>query len=194
MTFIQYIYNDVLIKPKSMNCWWNLLKNTLSQLDCKTQTKLNDPFLPVSKQWFLPAVRGDIPPGCAAHGLVCEGTRVLVFGGMLEFGKYSNCLYELQVSRYVLKRHVVNPASKERKKRNFNSRCCSLVSQAARWLWKKLKPRAPRTGSLPCPRIGHSFTLVGNKCYLFGGLANDSEDPNGNIPRCCALIRMIQNV
>ncbi|XP_039892805.1 host cell factor 2 isoform X1 [Simochromis diagramma] len=104
----------------------------------------------VSKQWFLPAVRGDIPPGCAAHGFVCEGTRILVFGGMVEFGKYTNSLYELQASR---------------------------------WLWKKLKPRAPRNGSLPCPRIGHSFTLVGNKCYLFGGLANDSEDPNGNVPR-----------
>lgn len=51
----------------------------------------------VSKQWFLPAVRGDIPPGCAAHGFVCEGTRILVFGGMVEFGKYSNSLYELQV-------------------------------------------------------------------------------------------------
>ncbi|XP_056879079.1 host cell factor 2 [Takifugu flavidus] len=104
----------------------------------------------VSKQWFLPAVRGDIPPGCAAHGFVCEGTRILVFGGMVEFGKYSNSLYELQASR---------------------------------WLWKKLKPKAPRTGAPPCPRIGHSFTLVGNKCYVFGGLANDSEDPNGNIPR-----------
>ncbi|AWO97823.1 putative host cell factor 2 [Scophthalmus maximus] len=104
----------------------------------------------VSKQWFLPAVRGDIPPGCAAHGFVCEGTRILVFGGMLEFGKYTNSLYELQASR---------------------------------WLWKKLKPRAPRNGSRPCPRIGHSFTLVGNKCYLFGGLVNDSENPNGNIPR-----------
>ncbi|KAM9334612.1 host cell factor 2 [Symphorus nematophorus] len=104
----------------------------------------------VSKQWFLPAVRGDIPPGCAAHGLVCEGTRILVFGGMVEYGKYTNSLYELQASR---------------------------------WLWKKLKPRAPRNGSPPCPRIGHSFTLVGNKCYLFGGLANDSEDPNGNVPR-----------
>lgn len=69
---------------------------------------------------------------------------------MIEFGKYSNSLYELQASR---------------------------------WLWKKLKPRAPKTGSPPCPRIGHSFTLVGNRCYLFGGLANDSEDPNGNIPR-----------
>lgn len=55
------------------------------------------PKLLVSKQWFLPAVRGDIPPGCAAHGFVCEGTRILVFGGMVEFGKYSNSLYELQV-------------------------------------------------------------------------------------------------
>ncbi|XP_044199849.1 host cell factor 2 isoform X2 [Thunnus albacares] len=104
----------------------------------------------VSKQWFLPAVRGDIPPGCAAHGFVCEGTRILVFGGMVEFGKYTNSLYELQASR---------------------------------WLWKKLKPRAPRNGLPPCPRIGHSLTLVANKCYLFGGLANDSEDPNGNVPR-----------
>ncbi|XP_037552061.1 host cell factor 2 [Nematolebias whitei] len=104
----------------------------------------------VSRQWFLPAVRGDIPPGCAAHGFVCDGTRILVFGGMVEYGKYTNSLYELQASR---------------------------------WLWKKLKPRAPRTGSSPCPRIGHSFTLLGNKCYLFGGLANDSEDPHGNVPR-----------
>ncbi|XP_022527547.2 host cell factor 2 isoform X2 [Astyanax mexicanus] len=104
----------------------------------------------VSKQWFLPAVRGDIPPGCAAHGFVCEGTRILVFGGMVEFGKYTSSLYELQASR---------------------------------WLWKKLKPRSPRNAPPPCPRLGHSFTLHGNKCYLFGGLANDSEDPNGNVPR-----------
>ncbi|XP_017349733.1 host cell factor 2 isoform X3 [Ictalurus punctatus] len=104
----------------------------------------------VSRQWFLPAVRGDIPPGCAAHGFVCEGTRILVFGGMVEFGQYSNSLYELQASR---------------------------------WLWKKLKPRPPKNALPPCPRLGHSFTLHGNKCYLFGGLANDSEDPNGNVPR-----------
>uniref|UniRef100_A0A1A8MH35 Host cell factor C2 n=1 Tax=Nothobranchius pienaari TaxID=704102 RepID=A0A1A8MH35_9TELE len=104
----------------------------------------------VSRQWFLPAVRGDIPPGCAAHGFVCDGTRILVFGGMVEYGKYTSSLYELQASR---------------------------------WLWKKLKPKAPRNGLPPCPRIGHTFTLVGNKCYLFGGLANDSEDPNGNVPR-----------
>uniref|UniRef100_A0A8D0FTB4 Host cell factor 1 n=1 Tax=Strix occidentalis caurina TaxID=311401 RepID=A0A8D0FTB4_STROC len=104
----------------------------------------------VTNQWFLPAVRGDIPPGCAAHGFVCDGTRILVFGGMVEYGRYSNDLYELQASR---------------------------------WLWKKVKPQAPSTGSPPCPRLGHSFSLYGNKCYLFGGLANESEDSNNNIPR-----------
>uniref|UniRef100_A0A4W4FG45 Host cell factor 1 n=1 Tax=Electrophorus electricus TaxID=8005 RepID=A0A4W4FG45_ELEEL len=103
-----------------------------------------------TNQWFIPAVRGDIPPGCAAYGFVCEGTRLLVFGGMVEYGKYSNDLYELQASR---------------------------------WEWKKLKPKTPKNGPPPCPRLGHSFSLVGNKCYLFGGLANDSEDPKNNIPR-----------
>ncbi|XP_053378381.1 host cell factor 1-like isoform X2 [Mercenaria mercenaria] len=103
-----------------------------------------------TNQWFVPAVRGDIPPGCAAYGFVCDGTRILVFGGMVEYGKYSNELYELQASR---------------------------------WEWKRLKPKNPRTGLPPCPRLGHSFTLLGNRVYLFGGLANDSEDPKNNIPR-----------
>ncbi|KAG5282091.1 hypothetical protein AALO_G00052110 [Alosa alosa] len=103
-----------------------------------------------TNQWFIPAVRGEIPPGCAAYGFVCDGTRLLVFGGMVEYGKYSNDLYELQASR---------------------------------WEWKRLKPKAPKNGPPPCPRLGHSFSLVGNKCYLFGGLANDSEDPKNNIPR-----------
>ncbi|KAI1882154.1 hypothetical protein AGOR_G00247750 [Albula goreensis] len=113
----------------------------------------------VSRQWFLPAVRGDIPPGCAAHGFVCEGTRVLVFGGMVEYGKYSNSLYELQV----------RPTSH------------SCVSKPM--AMEEIKTPPPRNGPPPCPRLGHSFTLWGNKCYLFGGLANDSEDSNGNIPR-----------
>lgn len=54
-------------------------------------------FSSATNQWFIPAVRGDIPPGCAAYGFVCDGTRLLVFGGMVEYGKYSNDLYELQV-------------------------------------------------------------------------------------------------
>ncbi|XP_040909438.1 host cell factor 1b [Toxotes jaculatrix] len=103
-----------------------------------------------TNQWFIPAVRGDIPPGCASYGFVCDGTRLLVFGGMVEYGKYSNDLYELQVSR---------------------------------WEWKRLKAKAPKSGPPPCPRLGHSFSLIGSCCYLFGGLANDSEDPKNNIPR-----------
>lgn len=104
----------------------------------------------VTNQWFVPAVQGDIPPGCAAFGFVCDGTRLLIFGGMVEYGRYSNELYELQASR---------------------------------WEWKHLHPKPPGNNIPPCPRLGHSFTLVGKKIFLFGGLANDSEDPRSNIPR-----------
>lgn len=107
-------------------------------------------FNTVNNQWFVPEVKGEIPPGCAAYGLIVDGTRILVFGGMVEFGKYSNELYELQASR---------------------------------WEWKRLKPKPPKNGMLPCPRLGHSFTLVGTKVFLFGGLANDGDNPKNNIPR-----------
>ncbi|CAH8472274.1 unnamed protein product [Schistosoma turkestanicum] len=30
---------------------------------------------------------------------------------------------------------------------------------------------------------GHSFTLVGQRAFLFGGITNDSDDPKNNIPR-----------
>lgn len=103
-----------------------------------------------TNQWFVPSTKGEVPPGCAAYGCVVDGTRILVFGGMVEYGKYSNDLYELQASR---------------------------------WEWKRLKPRPPKRGMPPCPRLGHSFTLIGNKVYLFGGLANDSENTKINIPR-----------
>jgi len=103
-----------------------------------------------TNNWSVPQVKGDIPPGCAAYGFVCDSTRLLVFGGMVEYGKYSNELYELQVNK---------------------------------WEWKRLKPKGPKNASYPCPRLGHSFTLIGNKIYLFGGLANDSDDPKNNIPR-----------
>jgi host cell factor len=98
----------------------------------------------------VPATKGDVPPGCAAYGIVVDGTRIFIFGGMLEYGKYSDELYELQ---------------------------------ATKWEWKKIKPEVPVDGEPPCPRLGHSFTLVNDKIYLFGGLANDSDDPKRNIPR-----------
>ena len=62
------------------------------------QAQLIKIIFTVSNQWFIPAVRGDIPPGCAAYGFVCDGTRILVFGGMIEYGRYSDDLYELQVN------------------------------------------------------------------------------------------------
>ncbi|XP_045481426.1 host cell factor 2 [Harmonia axyridis] len=103
-----------------------------------------------TNQWFVPVIKGDVPPGCAAYGFVVEGTRLLVFGGMVEYGKYSNELYELQASK---------------------------------WEWKQLKPKKPKSGPSPCPRLGHSFTIVDSKVYLFGGLANESIDPKNNVPR-----------
>ncbi|KAG1669993.1 Host cell factor 1 [Nymphon striatum] len=107
-------------------------------------------FNTAKNQWFSPPVKGEVPPGCAAYGFVCDGTRILVFGGMVEYGKYSSELYELQASK---------------------------------WEWKRLKPRSPKNGAPPCPRLGHTFTLIGHRAYLFGGLANDSDDPKNNIPR-----------
>lgn len=68
---------------------------------------------------------------------------------------------------------------------HYSVGCFSV--QASRWEWKRLKPKAPKNGPPPCPRLGHSFSLVGNKCYLFGGLANDSEDPKNNIPRSATI-------
>ena len=61
--------------------------------------------------------------------------------------------------------------------------CFFFKFQASRWEWKRLKPRPPKNGLPPCPRLGHSFTIVGNKAFLFGGLANDSDDHKTNIPR-----------
>ncbi|CAF3829153.1 unnamed protein product [Rotaria magnacalcarata] len=48
-----------------------------------------------TNQWFQPLVKGDIPTGCAAFGFATDGSRILVFGGMVEYGKYSADLWEL---------------------------------------------------------------------------------------------------
>lgn len=52
------------------------------------------------------------------------------------------------------------------------------------WEWRKLKPKAPRLAQVPCPRLGHSFTLIRDEIYIFGGLTNDGLlEQNINIPR-----------
>ena len=50
---------------------------------------------------------------------------------------------------------------------------------ASRWEWRRLTP----LGEPPCPRLGHSFNLIGQKAVIFGGLANESNDPKLNIPK-----------
>lgn len=62
-----------------------------------------------TNQWFVPAVRGDVPPGCAAYGIICDGTRIFVFGGMVEYGRYSADLFELQASRWEWRRLRARP-------------------------------------------------------------------------------------
>lgn len=62
-------------------------------------------------QWFVPEVKGDVPPGCAAYGFASDGMRILVFGGMIEYGRYSNDLYELQTANWEW-RHVRPKAPK----------------------------------------------------------------------------------
>uniref|UniRef100_A0A915MPW2 Kelch repeat-containing protein n=1 Tax=Meloidogyne javanica TaxID=6303 RepID=A0A915MPW2_MELJA len=93
-------------------------------------------------KWFVPVVRG----------MVTDQLKVFIFGGMVEYGRYSNDVYELQTSR---------------------------------WEWRQIRVRPPQTGQAgPCPRLGHSFTLGSSHyAFVFGGLANDSEDPKINIPR-----------
>lgn len=98
----------------------------------------------------MPDVKGDVPPGCAAYGLVSDDTRVITFGGMIEYGRYSNDLHQLSI---------------------------------ANWEWKKLNPSVKNGHSLPSPRLGHSFTQIDSKIYLFGGLENESKDPKDNVPK-----------
>lgn len=83
--------------------------------------------------------------------MVSDNTRILIFGGMIEYGRYSNDLHELQISK---------------------------------WEWRKIitKSKSPDS-SIPCPRLGHSFTLIDKKIYLFGGLENESKDPKENITK-----------
>ncbi|RNA11236.1 host cell factor 1-like, partial [Brachionus plicatilis] len=61
-------------------------------------------FNTTTNQWFVPEVKGEAPPGCAAYGLVSDGARLITFGGMVEYGKYSNDLYELRLSSWEWRR------------------------------------------------------------------------------------------
>ena len=101
----------------------------------------------------MPEVKGDIPPGCAAYGLAMDPTssRLITFGGMVEYGRYSNDIYALKLSN---------------------------------WEWRRLSSDESKLNvTYPSARLGHSFTYLDGKIYLFGGLENESQDPKENIPK-----------
>jgi host cell factor len=116
-----------------------------------------------TQQWFVPELKGTVPPGCAAYGMVSDGgNRILTFGGMVEYGNYSNELHELDIEH---------------------------------WEWKKLNPKSKMLGnSLPSPRLGHSFSLLDNRVFLFGGLENESKDPKDNIPKYLNDLYVLESV
>jgi host cell factor len=54
-------------------------------------------------------MKGDIPTGCAAFGFATDGTKILVFGGMIEYGKYSADLWELNPLKWEWKKLKPRP-------------------------------------------------------------------------------------
>ena len=113
-------------------------------------------------------MKGDIPTGCAAFGFATDGTKILVFGGMIEYGKYSADLWELNPIKWEWKK------LKPRAPRTAPLPCARLgrfhiyIIVFIDYLLNIL---------------GHTVTYAEGKYYLFGGLANDSKDPKQNVPR-----------
>ena len=66
-------------------------------------------FFKATNQWFQPLVKGDIPTGCAAFGFATDGLRIVVFGGMVEYGKYSADLWELNPLTWQWKKIKARP-------------------------------------------------------------------------------------
>ena len=79
---------------------------------------------------MTPEVKGNIPPGCAAYGIVSIGTRIIIFGGMMEYGKYSNDLYELEVTKWEWKKiHAKTYYCKDQDKNSFKTFIYDRVAQ-----------------------------------------------------------------
>lgn len=111
-----------------------------------------------TQQWFVPECKGDVPPGSAAYGMAVVGAestspRVVIFGGMIEYGKYSNDLYSLKLTNWEWRK------------------LASDVDKAS-------MPNYPSPRLGHSFTLAHD-----GKIYLFGGLENESKDPKENIPR-----------
>ncbi|VDN33012.1 unnamed protein product, partial [Gongylonema pulchrum] len=129
----------------------------------------------VARQWFMPQVTGDVPPGCAAFGIVCDNTTLYIFGGMVEDGGFvtgdvpPGCaafgIVCDNTTLYIFGGMVEDGG--------YLSSLYKLPT--VNWHWKRLHPKPPPAGQpAPCGRMGHSFVLAPNKlAYLFGGTVID---------------------
>ena len=91
--------------------------------------------------WFQPNCNGDVPLGVAAHGMIADGTRIIIHGGMQEFGKMSNTMVELQASKWEWRKLNQEPTPPSEK-----------------------HPK----GEIPCPRMCHRIgtnILIGIPFY-----------------------------
>lgn len=62
-----------------------------------------------TNQWYQQTGKGDVPTGCAAFGFATDGSKVVVFGGMVEYGKYSADLWELSPAIWSWKKIKARP-------------------------------------------------------------------------------------
>jgi len=98
-----------------------------------------------TNQWFMPDVRGEVPAGSAAYGIVCDAQmRIFIFGGMVGHGQYSSDLYELQTKRW-------------------------------EWKRVKARPPPTGYGPCPRLGHSFTLDNTSQVAYLFGGLASSPE-------------------
>ncbi len=50
------------------------------------------------------------------------------------------------------------------------------ASSSLSWVKHDAKPLGNKPENMPCPRSGHSMTVIGTNCYIFGGLNGASID------------------
>ena len=86
---------------------------------------------------------------------------------MVEYGKYSSDLWELNPLTWQWKRVKAKPPK-------TSPLPCSRLGTYQRLVFHLV---------IFISSLGHTFTYADGKFYLFGGLANDSKDPKQNVPR-----------
>ena len=106
--------------------------------------------------WFQPSTNGQVPSGVAAFGMAADGTRIIIHGGMQEYGKLTNVMYELQASKWEWKK-LDQKVSKGLKAPPTARMCHSFNTLG---------------GSNGIPTI--------DKIVLFGGVRNHAEQPEKN--------------